>query len=112
MLVCIHSIVLLIVRRVVKLGLAISTLLEEIYLMARIKEITQDGGDPVLAPQFASEREYFGDLLNPTKVMAHCPPILAAAKNLYASIDESGLLPVTLLSLVYARVAALNGCPF
>ena len=80
--------------------------------MPRVTEIVEDGGDAILAAEFASERELFGDILNPSRVLGHCPPILRAAKRLYASFDESGLLPQTLLALVYARVAALNGCPF
>jgi alkylhydroperoxidase family enzyme len=54
----------------------------------------------------------YGDVLNPTKVMAHCPPILRAAKALSASIAQSGTLPKGLASLVSLRVAAINGCPF
>jgi len=80
--------------------------------MPRVREITDDGGDEILVAELSSEREIFGDILNPTRVLAHCPEILQAAKKLYASIDQSGLLPPTLLALVYARVAALNGCPF
>jgi hypothetical protein len=41
----------------------------------------------------AKERAVYGDLLSPTKVMTHCPPILRAAKMLSASIAESGTLP-------------------
>ena len=44
--------------------------------------------------------------------MAHCPPILRAAKQLGASIERSGLLPAALLPLIYLRVALINGCPF
>mgnify|MGYP001561993307 FL=1 len=51
-------------------------------------------------------------MLNTTKVYAHCPPILEAAKQLSASIEKSGLLPPALVPLVYLRVALLNGCPF
>lgn len=80
--------------------------------MPRLSEIEEDGGDPVLAPLFARERELFGTVLNPTRAMAHRPEILKAAKALYAACDRSGLLPMALLSLVYARVAAINGCPF
>src|SRR4051794_36549342 len=80
--------------------------------MPRVREIEEDGGDPTLAATFESERKLFGGLLNPTKVMAHCPPILRAAKLLGASIQQSGQLPQTLLSLVYVRVASINGCPF
>ena len=61
---------------------------------------------------FDKEREIFGDLLNPTKVLAHCPPILRAAKMLGASIEQSGQLPKELLPLIYLRVASINGCPF
>lgn len=80
--------------------------------MPRVREIEEDGGDETLAEMFAKERAAFGGLLNPTKVMAHCPPILRAAKALGASIEQSGLLPKALLPLVYLRVASINGCPF
>lgn len=80
--------------------------------MPRVSEIEEDGGDPVLKAVFDKERELFGDLLNPTKVMAHCPPILRAAKLLGASIAQSGRLPAAMLALVNVRVASINGCPF
>ncbi len=80
--------------------------------MPRVKEIQDAGGNPILEELFAKERATYGDLLNPTKVMAHCPPILRAAKMLSASIAESGTLPKGLASLVSLHVAAINGCPF
>ena len=80
--------------------------------MPRVKAIEDDGGDPILTEIFAKERELFGDLLNTTKVYAHCPPILKAAKQLSLSIERSGLLPPALLPLIYLRVALINGCPF
>jgi hypothetical protein len=80
--------------------------------MPRVSEIEEPGDDPVLTQIFEQERAVFGDLLNPTKVMAHCPPILRAAKLLGASIAQSGQLPKALLSLVNFRVASINGCPF
>lgn len=80
--------------------------------MPRVRNIVDAGGDPVLEDLFAKERAAFGDLLNPTKVMAHCPPILRAAKLLGASIAQSGTLPKGLAELVYLRVASINGCPF
>jgi alkylhydroperoxidase family enzyme len=80
--------------------------------MPRVTEITDAAGDATLSPIFDKERELFGDLLNPTRVMAHCPPILRAAKLLGASIEQSGQLPRALLPLVYLCVAGLNGCPF
>ena len=80
--------------------------------MPRVSEIEDDGGDPTLKSVFDREREIFGGLLNPTKVMAHCPPILRAAKLRGASIEQSGQLPTSLLPLIYLRVASINGCPF
>ena len=80
--------------------------------MPRVSEIEEDGGDTILKAAFDKQREMFGGLLNPTKVMAHCPPILRAAKLLGASIAQSGLLPKELPALIYLRVASINGCPF
>lgn len=80
--------------------------------MPRVPEITDDAGDETLKRLFVKERELYGDLLNPTRVMAHCPPILEAAKRLYASFAQSALIPSSLHALVHVRVASLNGCPF
>ena len=80
--------------------------------MPRVREIDDARGDPILEDLFAKERAIYGYLLNPTKAMAHCPPILHAAKMLGASIAQSGTLPKGLVALVSLRVAAINGCPF
>ena len=80
--------------------------------MPRVSEITVDGGDPILADVFRRQREMFGDLLNPTKVMAHCPPILKAAGLMGLAFEQSGQLPKGMLPLIYTRVATINGCPF
>jgi alkylhydroperoxidase family enzyme len=80
--------------------------------MPRVRAIEDDGGEPTLREVFAREREMFGGLLNSTKVLAHCPPILKAAKQLSAALERSGQLPPELLPLVYLRVALINGCPF
>lgn len=80
--------------------------------MPRVREITEEGDDPILSEIFSKERDAFGDLLNPTKVMAHCPPIMIAAKRLSAAVEKSNLLPAQLRALLYLRVATINGCPF
>jgi alkylhydroperoxidase family enzyme len=80
--------------------------------MPRIREIDDPGDDPILKETFARERELFGSILNPTKVQAHTPGIMKAAKQLSAALERSGLLPPQLLALVYLRVALINGCPF
>ena len=77
-----------------------------------MREIDEPGDDPILRDQFARDRQLFGFVLNTTKVQAHCPPILKAAKQLSAAVEKSGQLPAELLSLVYLRVAQINGCPF
>ena len=80
--------------------------------MPRVSEIEEDGGDPILKASFDKQRELFGHLLNPTKVMAHCPPILRAAGLMGRAIEQSGQLPKGMLPLIYLRVASINGCPF
>jgi alkylhydroperoxidase family enzyme len=80
--------------------------------MPRVREIENPGDDPILKETFAREHEAFGFLFNTTKVQAHTPGIMKAAKQLGAAIDKSALLPPELLALVYLRVALINGCPF
>jgi alkylhydroperoxidase family enzyme len=80
--------------------------------MPRVREITDPGDDPILTEMFAKEVEAFGAVFNTTKVQAHAPGILKAAKMLSAAVERSGLLPKELLPLVYLRVALINGCPF
>ena len=80
--------------------------------MPRIREIDEPGDDPILKDVFAKEHDTFGYVLNPTKVQAHTPGIMKAAKQLSMAVEKSGLLPPQLRSLVYLRVALINGCPF
>ncbi|MGH7333630.1 MAG: hypothetical protein ACREKS_12975 [Candidatus Rokuibacteriota bacterium] len=80
--------------------------------MPRVREIEEPGHDSILREQFERDRQLFGFVLNTTKVQAHCPPILKAAKQLSAAMEKSGRLPAELLALVYLRVAQINGCPF
>jgi alkylhydroperoxidase family enzyme len=78
----------------------------------RVREIEEPGDDPTLKETFAREQELFGFVLNPTKIQAHTPGIMKAAKQLSMAVERSGLLPPQLLALVYLRVAVINGCPF
>ena len=80
--------------------------------MPRIREIDDPGDDPILRETWAREQQLFGAILNPTKVQAHTPGIMKAAKQLSVAVERSGLLPPQLLALVYLRVAVINGCPF
>ena len=80
--------------------------------MPRVREIDDPGSDPILQEVFARELATFGTILNTTKVQAHCPEIMKAAKGLAAAVERSELLSAELLALVYLRVALINGCPF
>jgi len=80
--------------------------------MPRVREIEDPGDDPILTDTFAKETDTFGYVLNTTKIQAHTPGIMRAAKQLGAAVERSGLLPPQLLALVYLRVALINGCPF
>ena len=80
--------------------------------MPRVREIEDPGDDPLLKETFAKETDTFGFVLNTTKIQAHAPGIMKAAKQLSAAVERSGLLRPELLSLVYLRVALINGCPF
>ena len=39
--------------------------------MPRVTEIINGGGDSILDAEFASEREIFGDVLNPSRTECH-----------------------------------------
>jgi alkylhydroperoxidase family enzyme len=80
--------------------------------MPRVREVEDPGDDPILKDTFAKETDTFGFVLNTTKIQAHTPGIMKAAKQLSAAVERSGLLPAELLALVYLRVALINGCPF
>jgi alkylhydroperoxidase family enzyme len=80
--------------------------------MPRIREIEDPGDDPILKETWVREQQLFGAILNPTKIQAHTPGIMKAAKQLSVAVERSGLLPPQLLALVYLRVAVVNGCPF
>jgi alkylhydroperoxidase family enzyme len=80
--------------------------------MPRVREVEDPGDDPLLKETFAKETEAFGFVLNTTKIQAHTPGIMKAAKQLSAAVERSGLLPAELLALIYLRVALINGCPF
>ena len=80
--------------------------------MPRVREIDDPGDDPLLKETFTRESDTFGFVLNTTKIQAHTPGIMKAAKQLSAAVERSGLLAPELLALVYLRVALINGCPF
>ena len=57
--------------------------------MPRVREIEDPGDDPILNEIFPKERDAFGFLLNTTKVQAHTPGIMKAAKQLSAAVSST-----------------------
>jgi alkylhydroperoxidase family enzyme len=73
--------------------------------------------DPATAPPevreiFSRQTEQWGAPLTPTRVLAHCPPLVRASAGLSAALEKSGQLPADLRDVVCLRVAQLIGCPF
>jgi alkylhydroperoxidase family enzyme len=80
--------------------------------MPRVPELNAANASPAVASMMAEQQAYFGVVLNPLKVIGHCPPIAEGATALMNAIEASGAIDGALRSLLYARVASLNGCPF
>lgn len=80
--------------------------------MDRITPLEREQARPEARPIFDADERRFGVVLNPTRVFAHRPPILAASKALSASVGQEAVLPAGLRLLVCLRVATLVGCPF
>jgi len=80
--------------------------------MERVRSLTRDEAAPEAQASFDRDEAAFGLVLNPTKVMAHRPSILAASKGLSRSVSVDATLPADLRALVCVRVATLVGCPF
>ena len=80
--------------------------------MDRIRPLTRDQAHPDAQAFYDRDEAAFGLVLNPTKVMAHRPPILAASKQLSRSVSVEAVLPADLRALICVRVATLVGCPF
>jgi len=80
--------------------------------MNRIKPLERDEAHPDARPFFDKDEQVFGIVLNPTRVFAYRPPILAASKGLSRSVATEATLPEGLRAMVCVRVAMLVGCPF
>jgi len=78
----------------------------------RIKPLQREEAHPDAQPFFDQDEKYFGLVLNPTRVMAYRPPILAAARGLSRSVAKDATLPAGLRAMMCVRIASLVGCPF
>jgi hypothetical protein len=80
--------------------------------MDRIRPLDRDEAHPDAQQFFDQDERVFGLVLNPTRVMAYRPPILAAAKGLGRSVAKDAVLPAGLRAMICVRIAMLVGCPF
>ena len=80
--------------------------------MDRIPPLDRQQAASAAQPIFEADERRFGVVLNPTRIFAYRPSILAASKALSASVGQEAVLPAALRLLVCLRVATLVGCPF
>ncbi len=80
--------------------------------MSRMRALEMDEVDDDVRALFERDDRLYGVVLNSTRVLAHRPPILAAAKGLSRAVAQDATLPASLRALVCLRVATLIGCPF
>lgn len=80
--------------------------------MERIRPLQQHEADESIRSAYDRDMKYFGQILNPTGVLAYRPQVLTAARALGASVGQGGVLEPSLRTLVCVRVASLVGCPF
>jgi alkylhydroperoxidase family enzyme len=78
----------------------------------RIRPLQRDEAHPDAQRFFDQDERAFGLVLNPTRVLAYRPPILAAMRGLNRSVGQDAVLPAGLRALICVRIATLVGCPF
>ncbi len=81
-------------------------------MMSRITPLDRDEAHADAQPFFDQDEAAFGLVLNPTRIFAYRPPILAAARGLSRAVANEATLPAGLRALICVRVAMLVGCPF
>ncbi len=80
--------------------------------MSRIPPVDPEQAPAELREIFTQQAAEWGAPLGPTRVMAHCPPLVRGARGLGIALEKSGQLAAELRDLVSLRVAQLIGCPF
>jgi alkylhydroperoxidase family enzyme len=81
-------------------------------VVSRVPPVNPEDTEAAVREILARQAERWGAPLTPTLVLAHCPPLVAAAAGLSAALERSAQLPPALRDLVCLRVAQLIGCPF
>jgi alkylhydroperoxidase/carboxymuconolactone decarboxylase family protein YurZ len=80
--------------------------------MVRIRPLSIDDVPPPSRRHFEGDKTLFGEALNSTRALAHCPRILDAAKAMGSGVMRSGHLSEELRCLINIKAAAMLGCPF
>ena len=80
--------------------------------MTRIPGIDPENAEPRVAAVLKSQAETWGAPLSNHTLYARRPSIFKGMRAMWGGLDESGLLPATLVALLNRRVAALVGCEF
>ncbi len=78
----------------------------------RIKPLTREEAPEAAREFYDQDERAFGVVLNPTRVMARRPTILAAGRALSRSVSTEATLPAELRALMCIHIATLVGCPF
>ena len=81
-------------------------------IMPRLPELNPAYASPTVREIMAEQERHFGFVLNSIKQMGYCPTIYEGQTALSKGISEAGQIEGSLCSLIYMRVATLNGCPF
>lgn len=80
--------------------------------MARIPEADPSATPPEIQKLLEEQRTAYGEIMNAALISCYRPSIFLANHASGQAIEESGLLPVGLRTLLNVRVAQINGCPF
>ena len=80
--------------------------------MPRLPELSIEAARPPVREMMEAQERLFGFVLNPTKLMGHCPTIAAGQAALTQGIEKAGNIEARLRFLLFTHIASLNGCPF
>ena len=80
--------------------------------MPRLPELDIENAMPPVREMMEAQERLFGFVLNPIKMMGYCPSIAEGQAALTQGIEKAGKIEGRLRSLLFTRVASLNGCPF
>ena len=80
--------------------------------MPRLPELDIENAAPPVREAMEAQERLFGFVLNPIKMMGYCPSIAEGQAALTQGIEKAGNIEGRLRSLLFTRVASLNGCPF